>query len=509
MVYDSRQIFNRITDHISRCPIFRRISQFCKQLFEDAPKAAAPTQTPAKSPEPIQEGGALSLELVSRDAHSISRRQISENALKVLYRLNKSGFEAYLVGGGVRDLLLGLAPKDFDVVTNATPEEIKKLFRNCRVVGRRFRLAHIVFGRDVIEVATFRGHHSESDDKTSKANAEGRLLRDNVYGGIDEDAERRDFTVNALYYDISDYSIRSYGGGIHDLKAGTLKLIGDPETRYREDPVRMLRAVRFATKLSMAIEPVTAAPIKQLAPLLKDIPAARMYEEVLKLFFAGKALDNFELMQEFRLFAPLFPQVYQQLKDDPKGHAMRMVQAVMASTDQRVSEDKPVTPSFFYAALLWYPLRQRAEDIALESGLTLYDAFFAAMGDVMEQQCQTISIPRRFSTPAKDIWQLQLRFDRSQGSRAFKLMEHPKFRAAYDLLLLRGDVEGGNLAKSAAWWQKFVEADEAERATLARSGNKAGNNRNRNAPQRRRRRPSAAAQTDAAKNTTSKPKSAE
>ncbi|QXN27000.1 polynucleotide adenylyltransferase PcnB [Shewanella sp. FJAT-51649] len=472
--------------------MFRRISQFCKQLFEDAPKTTAPTPAQIEPQTPELTSGGLSLSLVPRDAHSISRKQISENALKVLYRLNKSGFQAYLVGGGVRDLLLGLEPKDFDVVTNATPEEIKKLFRNCRVVGRRFRLAHIVFGRDVIEVATFRGHHGDSNEKISKANAEGRLLRDNVYGEIDEDAERRDFTVNALYYDISDYSIRSYGGGMEDLKAGTLRLIGDPETRYREDPVRMLRAVRFATKLSMAIEEVTAKPIKQLAPLLKDIPAARMYEEVLKLFFAGKAMANFEMMQEYKLFAPLFPQVDAQLKDAPKGPAMKMVQAIMKSTDARVNEDKPVTPSFFYAAILWYPLRQRAEDIAVESGLTLYDAFFAAMGDVIEQQCQTISIPRRFSTPAKDIWQLQLRFDRSQGTRAFKLLEHPKFRAAYDLLLLRGEVEGGNVAKSAAWWQQFVEADETERLNIARSGNKAAGNRNRNSPQRRRRRPSAA-----------------
>ncbi|PWF64106.1 poly(A) polymerase [Shewanella sp. BC20] len=472
--------------------MFRRISQFCKQLFEDAPKTTAPTPAQIEPQTPELTSGGLSLSLVPRDAHSISRKQISENALKVLYRLNKSGFQAYLVGGGVRDLLLGLEPKDFDVVTNATPEEIKKLFRNCRVVGRRFRLAHIVFGRDVIEVATFRGHHGDSNEKISKANAEGRLLRDNVYGEIDEDAERRDFTVNALYYDISDYSIRSYGGGMEDLKAGTLRLIGDPETRYREDPVRMLRAVRFATKLSMAIDEVTAKPIKQLAPLLKDIPAARMYEEVLKLFFAGKAMANFEMMQEYKLFAPLFPQVDAQLKDAPKGPAMKMVQAIMKSTDARVNEDKPVTPSFFYAAILWYPLRQRAEDIAVESGLTLYDAFFAAMGDVIEQQCQTISIPRRFSTPAKDIWQLQLRFDRSQGTRAFKLLEHPKFRAAYDLLLLRGEVEGGNVAKSAAWWQQFVEADETERLNIARSGNKAAGNRNRNSPQRRRRRPSAA-----------------
>jgi poly(A) polymerase len=434
----------------------------------------------------------LSLELVPRNAHTISRSQISENALKVLYRLHKSGFNAYLVGGGVRDILLGLAPKDFDVVTNATPEEIKKLFRNCRIVGRRFRLAHIVFGRDVIEVATFRGHHGESNDKISKANAEGRLLRDNVFGEIDEDAERRDFTVNALYYDISDYSIRSYGGGMKDLEAGVVRMIGDPETRYREDPVRMLRAIRFATKLNMAIEQDTAQPIRPLAGLLKDIPAARMYEEVLKLFFAGKALANYELMQEYHLFAPLFPQVHALLQYEPKGAAARMLRAIMTGTDERVSADKPVTPAFFYAAILWYPLVQRAEDIALESGLTSYDAYYAAMGDVMEQQCQTISVPRRFSTPAKDIWQLQLRFERSQGTRAFKLMEHPKFRAAYDLLLLRGEAEGGSVAKNAAWWQSFVEADEEERAAIARGNGKSAP-RNRNANQRRRRRPGSGA----------------
>nr|WP_283107969.1 polynucleotide adenylyltransferase PcnB [Shewanella ulleungensis] len=432
------------------------------------------------------------MDIISRDGHSISRRQISENALKVLYRLNKSGYKAYLVGGGVRDILLGLQPKDFDVVTNATPEDIKKLFRNCRLVGRRFRLAHIVFGRDVIEVATFRGHHGETDDKISKSNAEGRLLRDNVYGEIDEDAERRDFTINALYYDISDYSIRSYGGGINDLNNRTIKLIGDPDTRYREDPVRMLRAVRFATKLDMQIEATTADPIKALAPLLSDIPAARMYEEVLKLFFAGKAEANYHMMQSFGLFAPLFPQISALISESPKGHAAKMLQAVMNSTDLRVSQDKPVTPAFFYAAILWYPLKQRADDIAIESGLTHYDAHVAAMGDVMEQQCRTISIPRRFSTPAKDIWQLQLRLERSQGTRAFKMLESPKFRAGYDLLLLRGEVESGNIAKIADWWKSFVEADETERGEIAKSSSKGGSSRNRNAPQRKRRRKPAA-----------------
>lgn len=423
-----------------------------------------------------------------RSAHTISRKQISENALKVLYRLHKSGFKAYLVGGGVRDILLGLAPKDFDVVTNATPEEIKRLFRNCRLVGRRFRLAHIVFGRDVIEVATLRGHHvdntdsgdsGDSGDKIAKTNASGRLLRDNVYGTIDEDAERRDFTVNALYYDISDFSIHSYGGGLHDLDSRTLRLIGDPETRYREDPVRMLRAVRFATKLDMRIEDKAAKPISSLAPLLKDIPAARMYEEVLKLFFAGKAKKNYLMMRELGLFNPLFPLVDAQLNEDTNGPMLKLIDQMMDNTDQRIAEEKPVTPAFFYAAMLWYPLSQRADDIALESGLSSYDAYYAAMGDVMEQQCRSISIPRRFSTITKDIWQLQLRFERNRGTRAFKFIEHPKFRAAYDLLLLRADAEGGAIAKHAAWWKSFVEGSEEQRSVIARSANK-------NAPRKRR-----------------------
>ena len=446
-----------------RCPIFRRISQFCKQLFDD-------TQTDTKQ-QPVKETG-LSLEIIPRNAHHISRSGISENALKVLYRLHKSGFKAYLVGGGVRDLLLNMKPKDFDVVTNATPDQIKSLFRNCRLVGRRFRLAHIVFGRDVIEVATFRGHHNHGNDQISKTNAEGRLLRDNVYGTIEEDAERRDFTVNALYYDISDFSIHSYGNGVNDLENGVLRLIGDPDTRYREDPVRMLRAVRFATKLDMTIEDNTLSPIRNLAPLLADIPAARMYEEVLKLFFNGKALLNYQMMQDLNLFEALFPQVDRLIKEDPQGPVAKMLKIVMESTDNRVNQDKPVTPAFFYAAILWYPLQQKAEEIALEGGLSSYDAYFASMGDILEHQCRTISIPKRFSVPARDIWQMQLRFERSQNSRAFKLLESPKFRAAYDLLVLRGMAERGNVNKAADWWTRFINANDELRTVMVRSSKK-------------------------------------
>ena len=423
-----------------------------------------------------------------RNAHSISRRQISENALKVLYRLHKSGFQAYLVGGGVRDILLGLKPKDFDVVTNAKPEDIKRLFRNCRLVGRRFRLAHIVFGRDVIEVATFRGHHDiKEGSNISKANAEGRLLRDNVYGTIDEDAERRDFTVNALYYDISDFSIRSYGGGLQDINNGVIKMIGDPEKRYREDPVRMIRAVRFATKLNMSIDKHTAKPIEALAPLLQDIPAARMFEEILKMFFSGKAVENYDLMQKFGLFEPLFPQVTKAIQEEHDDHLKKMILKTLTNTDIRIRQEKSVTPAFFYAALLWYPLQQKAQDIVLESGLPLYDAFVTAMADVIEEQCRTIGIPRRFSTVTKEIWQLQLRLEKNQGMRAFKLVDHPKFRAAYDLLQLRGSIESDNVTTVAHWWKSFVNAGDDERLQIARKANK--NQPKRNNQRRRRTKP--------------------
>ncbi len=240
--------------------------------------------------------------IITRNDHPVSRQQIP-NALKVLYRLNKGGYKAYLVGGGVRDILLGLTPKDFDIATNATPEQIKDLFRNCRLIGRRFRLAHILFGREIIEVATFRGHHEEDAcQKTSKQSEHGMLLRDNIYGSIEDDAERRDFTINALYYSAIDFTIHDFAGGIADIEARQIKLIGDPETRYREDPVRMLRAIRFATKLNMNISDETEQPIKTLAPLLENIPAARMFEEFNKMFLSGKAVENFHQLRSYGLF---------------------------------------------------------------------------------------------------------------------------------------------------------------------------------------------------------------
>ena len=403
--------------------------------------------------------------ILSRDQHPISRRQISDNALKVLYRLNKSGYEAYLVGGGVRDLLLGRAPKDFDIATDATPEQIKKLFSNCRLVGRRFRLAHVVFGRDVIEVATFRGHHHKvnTSKHLSSQSDEGMLLRDNVYGTIEEDAERRDFTVNALYYRIKDFSLHDFHGGLDDLEAGVLELIGDPETRYREDPVRMLRAIRFAAKLGLTISPRSAAPIRELAPLLQDIPPARLFEETLKLFQAGHALQTYQLLRDYDLFAPLFPQVATLLTKEGNSPFERFLELALRNTDERVAQDLPVSPAFFYAALLWGVVEKRSRDFANESSLPPQDTLLLAMNEAIDQQIKTIAIPRRFTSDVREIWLMQDRLPRRSGKRAERLFTHPRFRAAFDFLELRSRIDG-RLKELVQWWADFQEANGEPRS---------------------------------------------
>ncbi|MGC9458801.1 polynucleotide adenylyltransferase PcnB, partial [Vibrio genomosp. F10] len=344
--------------------------------------------TPSQFPD-------LALNVLTRQEHNISRKQISDNALKVLYRLNGAGFEAYLVGGGVRDLLLDLAPKDFDIATNATPEQIKHLFRNCRLIGRRFRLAHIMFGRDIIEVATFRGHHQEPSKNVSAQSDEGMLLRDNVYGSIDEDAERRDFSINAMYYNISDYSIHDYAGGVEDLEDKLIRLIGDPEVRYREDPVRMLRAIRFAAKLDFDIEEDTAAPIEDLAPLLQGIPSARLYEESLKLLQSGNGLETYHLMREYNLFQQMFPVIADHFTEDYSSPTEQMLDLVFDSTDLRIEDGKRINPAFMFAAMLWYPLNTLADQLMSERKLGHYDAIMEASNIILDAQVKTIAIPRR------------------------------------------------------------------------------------------------------------------
>ncbi|WP_337843031.1 polynucleotide adenylyltransferase PcnB [Rheinheimera sp.] len=421
---------------------------------------------------------------IPRDAHAVSRKDISPNALKVLYRLKDAGYEAYLVGGCIRDLLLGLKPKDFDVVTNAHPEQIRQVFKNCRLIGRRFRLAHVVFGREIIEVATFRGHHSgdESTPKSSQSDA-GMILRDNVYGSIEEDAERRDFSINALYYSVNDFCIYDFANGIEAIAERKIELIGDPETRYREDPVRMLRAVRFATKLNMQIAPDTLAPIQELSVLLKNIPAARMFEEALKLFLAGKGFDNFMLLNELGIIKQILPGVAKSLKQDSEGKMLQLITSAMQDTDERVAIDKPVTPAFTFAALLWYPVEVRAQTLLIESGLNELDAFNIAMMEVLDDVQRSIAIPKRFTLTIRDIWSLQSRLSKRAGRRAFKLLEQTKFRGAYDFLCLRAKAEGGDLLELAQWWQRFQQEDEAGREQLVQQLGKEGIERR---PKRRR-----------------------
>ena len=425
--------------------------------------------------------------VIPRDAHPISRDQISPNALKVLYRLHKAGYEAYLVGGGVRDLLMGVEPKDFDITTNATPEEIKALFRNCRLIGRRFRLAHILFGREVIEVATMRGHHEQAEDTASQQSRQsdaGMLLRDNVYGSIEEDAERRDFSVNAIYYNIADYSLLDFAGGIQAIAERKIEMIGDPATRYREDPVRMLRAVRFATKLDMSISDATLTPIRQHAHLLADIPAPRLFDECCKLFLNGKAEANLKLMRELGLFQVIFPQVAEHLSGDPKAKDEAFIRLALQNTDRRVANEQGVTPAFLFASLFWPLQEQLTQKTMLESGLSYHEAFQIAASNVLEQK--QVAIPKRFTMVIRDIWQLQLRLPKRFGKRAERLVSHPKFRAGYDFLLIRAEAEHGQCAELASWWRNYLKASHEDRPQMVASLKPGVKRKN---PTRRRRKP--------------------
>lgn len=439
----------------------------------------------------------LDPKVIPRSEHGISREGISDNALKVLYRLNGAGFDAYLVGGCVRDLIVGLNPKDFDVVTNATPDEVKALFKNCRLIGRRFRLAHIVFGREIIEVATFRGHHqSNTDDKSKgaselgKQNQEGQILRDNVFGSIEEDAERRDFTVNAMYYRVTDFTVTDFANGMQAIKNKRLELIGDPETRYREDPVRMIRAVRFAAKLGMQISKLSSEAIHHHSALLSNIPPARLFEEVIKLFASGQGLKTFQLMQEYDLMQPLFPQLSPLLKD-AKSKEYQFIEKMLINTDNRINTGLRVTPAFMYAAFLWYPIEEHCQQLMDEAGLNHFDAFNIAMNDVLQRQIQRIMIPKRFSGVMRDIWQLQQRLPKRFGRRAYQMLEHPKFRAAYDFLLIRGSVEGGKVLELADWWTEFQEASVDQRkGMLAKLREAEGGNTRRPRKRRKSNKPS-------------------
>ena len=430
------------------------------------PAASVPPETarqdPTLSSAPTTTGSAQTAavpRVIPRDQHPISRRSISPNALRVLYRLRDAGHAAYRVGGAVRDLLLGIQPKDFDIATDATPEQVRHLFRNSRLIGRRFRLAHVVFGREVIEVATFRASGGDDSDGDREVHADGRVLRDNVYGTIEEDAVRRDFTANALYYAIEDFSVRDYVGGFDDVQARTMRLIGDPETRYREDPVRMLRAVRLAAKLGFSIDPAAAAPMPALAPLLHDAAPARLFDECQKLFLSGHALASFEGLEAHGLLAALLPETARALESNRSGALRKMLVEGLQGTDARVARGEPVSPAFLFALLLWPGYCRELMQLQGQ-GVHAAEAERRAADRITLQQSTRIALPRRFSLPMQEIWLLQSRL--RLRKRSARLLSHPRFRAAFDFLVLRQAAAHEHAADVAYWRELQAGAPPSE-----------------------------------------------
>ncbi|HET7202677.1 MAG TPA: polynucleotide adenylyltransferase PcnB [Steroidobacteraceae bacterium] len=459
-------------------------SKFFRSRSTD--KAADPI--PAGPPQPL---------IVPRAEHPVSRANISPGALKVLYRLKDAGFQAFLVGGAVRDLLLDIQPKDFDIATDAHPEEVRRIFRNCRLIGRRFHLAHVRFGHEIIEVATFRAAHTEMDEDHGVDEVEhrvldehGRILRDNLYGTIEEDVWRRDFTANALYYNIHDYSIWDYVGGVEDARNRVLRLIGDPATRYREDPVRMLRAARFAAKLDFTLHPDTESPLGELAYMLDRMPPARLFDETMKLMLSGHAVPSFEWLCRLDLLPHLMPDVATALEEAPESAGARLLQIGLEGTDERLRADKSVTPTFLFAVLLWPAILRalRAPEGPLpEDPQPLLDA----CDKVMARQLKRIAVPKRFSLPMRELVMMQTRFERRAGRRALRLLEHPRFRAAYDFLLLRA--EAGEVSRELAdWWTDIQERPASDRLDMVEArpaserAGEATKSRRRRRPRRRR-----------------------
>lgn len=419
------------------------------------------------------------MQIIAAKHHQLTNQNFSHNAVQVALTIQQAGFEAYLVGGCVRDSLLGMRPKDFDVATNATPEQVKAIFnRNARIIGRRFKLVHVYFGRELIEIATFRSDHAEQPSHNtdrSAHNEKGRILRDNVYGTRDDDAVRRDFTINALYFDPNSQQIYDYAHGVRDIQQRLIQLIGDPRQRYLEDPVRMLRAIRFAAKLNFAIEEKTAAPIPELAPLLRDIPAARLYDESLKLFLSGYALKTFHALQQFGLFGQLFPGT-QLLIEQGSQHAQLLVENALRNTDERIHAGKPVTPAFLFAALIWPDVLARSQNLEAQ-GMHSIEALQEAAHWAMHNQVQRIAIPKRFTLPAREIWALQQRLGRRQGKRAEALLAHPRFRAAYDFLLLR-ESAGETTDDLGDWWTHYQVAEPEQRQQMQAALGRAKNGAN-------------------------------
>jgi poly(A) polymerase len=399
--------------------------------------------------------------IIPRAGHRISRNDINRNALKVLYRLHEAGYSAYLVGGCVRDLLLGQKPKDFDIATDALPEDIRKLFKNCRLIGKRFRLAHILFGKEIIEVATFRTHHENASHEHHSKSQHGMITRDNVYGTIEDDVWRRDFKINALYYNIADFSIVDYVGGLDDINKKVLSMIGEPEQRFHEDPVRLLRAIRFMAKLQINISPATEEPLKRLSYLLQHVSSARLFQEVLKIFQEGHTLATAELLQKYDLFTQLFPTTRVSLQEPL---VKNLLTVALASTDHRINQGKTVSPAFLFAVLLWHSVLKQVA-LLEHKKLPIYIAYEKALHVVIQEQTERLAIPRLMQTSIREICVLQYRLTQRRGSAAHRLLEHPRFRAAYDLLLLRAH-SGEAITELATWWTTFYNANHEERLRI-------------------------------------------
>lgn len=416
------------------------------------------------------------------EQHGIRRESIHSCALKITRTLTEAGHAAFVVGGAVRDLLLGREPKDFDLATDATPEQVRQLFRRARIIGRRFQIVHVYCGADTIEVTTFRANHDPNDDESDRVTAEdGMILRDNVFGSQHEDAIRRDFTVNALYYDPEKQEVWDYHGGVVDAQKRVLRVIGDPATRFREDPVRMLRAARFAAKLEFHIDPDTRAPIAELAPMLERIPVARLYDEMMKLLLSGHAERGVRQLRAEGLHHGILPML-DAILDHPE--RQKFLHAAMHDTDERIREGQTASPAFMLACLLWFDMQEQHARLRANSNLGEQPALFAAMDDTLERQRSTLAFPRRLDGMIKEIWSLQGRFNQRSGGRPFRLLTHPRYRAGYDFLLLRA--RGGDAPQELAdWWSKFQDSSETERNTMllpATDGTKARRRRPRRKP---------------------------
>lgn len=457
------------------------IKKLLQRLFD--PNKGKSSKTKSHPSKADRANPNSSAKYISSKTHRIDRKLISNAAIKTTEGLQKAGFQAFIVGGAVRDLLLKKRPKDFDVATNATPEQVNRIFRRSRIIGRRFRLVHVMFGDETIEVSTFRGHHLGDSDHSKVADS-GRILRDNVFGDQEEDAIRRDFTANALYYDPATEEVLDFHDGVADIQAGVLKMIGDPTTRYREDPVRMLRAVRLSAKLGLKIDQATETPIPQLADLLNDVPPSRLFDEMLKLFLSGHAIESAVQLRKHGLHHGLLP-LLDVVLEQPIG--AKFVNLALKNTDARILAEKPVSPGFLFATLLWHEVLvawQRYQ----KQGNRPIPALHMAMNEVSDIQAEKLAIHKRYSTTMKEIWGLQPRFEMRVGKRPFGLLEHPRYRAAYDFLLLR--CESGEIAAELGeWWTHFAQANSDQRLEMLQNAPASTAPK---ARRRRRRRPASA-----------------